>query len=122
MTRRLQENYDSDKNVKEEWSTTFSNRQQLVRLWGEIGALQRFYNKNPLQAETCPVSHFLGRCSLADKFPGQYRRIYYFHAAGDFATYNEMSAAYFIVKFTYNKYEDSSAAYYSRHCLLLKTF
>ena len=39
-------------------------------------------------------------------------------AAGDFATSNEMSAAYFIVKLTNNKYEVSSAAYYSS--LLLK--
>ena len=36
-------------------------------------------------------------------------------AAGDFAAYNEMSAAYFIVKFTNNKYKVSSAAYYSSH-------
>ena len=36
-------------------------------------------------------------------------------AAGDFTGYNEMSAAYFIVKFTDNKYEVSSATYYSSH-------
>ena len=36
-------------------------------------------------------------------------------AEGDFAANNEMSAAYFIVKFTNNKYEVPSAAYYSSH-------
>ena len=36
-------------------------------------------------------------------------------SAGDFDTYNEMSATHFIVKITNNKYEVSSAAYCSTH-------
>ena len=44
-------------------------------------------------------------------------------AAGNVAAYNKMSVNYFIVKFTNNKYEVSSAAYYTvlqPSCLLLK--
>ena len=36
-------------------------------------------------------------------------------AAGNLAAYNKMSAAYFIVKFTNNKYDVSYASYYSSH-------